>query len=328
MRYSQAEKREIIHLVEHSNLSIRKTLAELDVPRSSFYRWYQLYQKDGYEGLADKKGGAKRIWNKIPEEVKERVVDMALSNPEKSCRQITWQFVDQEGYFLSESSVYRILKSYDLVQSPLFEMIGAKEKFEKPTSFPNELWQTDFTQFRILNWGWYYLSTVLDDYSRYILSWKVSRTMNVEDVKRTLEMALEKSGLSRARVRHRPRLLSDNGPAYISKAMAEYIKKRNMEHVRGAPYHPMTQGKIERWHRTMKNVVRLENYYSPEELEAAIARFVEYYNNERYHESLENVTPADVYYGRNEEVITRREKIKRQTMRERKRLHRLRMQEV
>jgi len=328
MRYSQAEKREIIHLVDHSNLSIRKTLAELDVPRSSFYRWYQKYQKDGYEGLADKKAGAKRIWNKIPEEVKERVVDMALSNPEKSCRQITWQFVDQEGYFLSESSVYRILKSYDLVQSPMFEMIGAKEKFEKPTSFPNELWQTDFTQFRILNWGWYYLSTVLDDYSRYILSWKVSRTMNVEDVKRTLEMALEKSGLSRARVRHRPRLLSDNGPAYISKAMAEYIKKKDMEHVRGAPYHPMTQGKIERWHRTMKNVVRLENYYSPEELKAAIARFVDYYNNERYHESLENVTPADVYYGRNEEVITRREKIKRRTLRERKRQHRLRMQEV
>jgi putative transposase len=328
MRYSQAEKREIIHLVEHSNLSIRKTLAELDVPRSSFYRWYQKYQKDGFEGLADKKGGAKRIWNKIPEEVKERVVDMALSNPEKSCRQITWKFVDQEGYFLSESSVYRILKSFDLVQSPMFEMIGAKDKFENPTSFPNELWQTDFTQFRILNWGWYYLSTVLDDYSRYILSWKVSRTMNVEDVKRTLEMALEKSGLSRARVRHRPRLLSDNGPAYISKAMAEYIKKKDMEHVRGAPYHPMTQGKIERWHRTMKNVVRLENYYSPEELEAAITRFVDYYNNERYHESLENVTPADVYFGRNEEVITRREKIKRRTLRERKRQHRVRMQEV
>jgi transposase InsO family protein len=152
--------------------------------------------------------------------------------------------------------------------------------------------------------------------------------MNVEDVKRTLEMALEKSGLSRARVRHRPRLLSDNGPAYISKALAEYIKKKDMEHIRGAPYHPMTQGKIERWHRTMKNVVLLENYYSPEELEAAIARFVEYYNNERYHESLKNVTPADVYFGRNEEVITRREKIKRRTLRERRRQHRLRMQEV
>lgn len=328
MRYSQAEKREIIHLVEHSNLSIRKTLIELDVPRSSFYRWYQKYQKDGYGGLEDKKPRARRIWNRIPEEVKEQVVDLALCYPEKSCRQITWQFVDQEGYFLSESSVYRILKGYDLVQSPFFEMIGAKEKFEKPTHFPNELWQTDFTQFRVVNWGWYYLSTVLDDYSRYILAWKVSTTMGAEDVKETLEMALDYSGLSKARVRHQPRLLSDNGPAYLSSALAKYIKRKNMEHVRGAPYHPMTQGKIERWHRTMKNVVKLENYYSPEELKFAIARFVDYYNRERYHESLDNMTPSDIYYGRAEEVKTRREKIKKRTFRERKRLHRLKFEGV
>jgi len=325
MRYSQAEKMEIIHLVEHSNLSIRKTLVELDVPRSSFYRWYQQYQKEGFEGLADKKPRAKRIWNRIPDEVKEQVVDLALSYPEKSCRQIAWQFVDQEGYFLSESSVYRILKSYDLVQSPLFEMIGAKEKFEKPTQFVNELWQTDFTQFRVVNWGWYYLSTVLDDYSRYILAWKLSSTMGVGDVKETLEMALEHSGLSKARVRHRPRLLSDNGPAYLSQELAKYIKGKAMQHVRGVPYHPMTQGKIERWHRTMKNVVRLENYYSPSELIAAIAKFVDYYNQERYHESLDNLTPADVYYGRAKEVLTRREKIKRRTLRERKRLHQQRL---
>ena len=321
MRYSQAEKMEIIHLVEHSKLSITKTLEELNIPRSSFYRWYQRYQEDGYSGLADKKPSAKRIWNRIPQEVKEQVVDLALSYPAKSCRQLTWEFVDQEGYFLSESSVYRILKSYDLVQSPVFEMIGAKEKFEKPTRFVNELWQTDFTQFRVVNWGWYYLSTVLDDYSRYILSWKLSTTMGVEDVKETLESALEFSGLSKARVRHHPRLLSDNGPAYISKELAEFIKRKDMRHVRGAPFHPMTQGKIERWHRTMKNVVRLENYYSPEELERALARFVDYYNRQRYHESLENLTPADVYFGREKEVLTKREEIKRKTLMQRKRKH-------
>ncbi len=141
-------------------------------------------------------------------------------------------------------------------------------------------------------------------------------------------MALDHSGLSRARVRHRPRLLSDNGPAYLSNALEKYIKRKDMEHVRGAPYHPMTQGKIERWHRTMKNVVKLENYYSPEDLKVAIAKFVKYYNQERYHESLNNTTPADVYYGRAEEVKTRREKIKKRTLRERKRLHRQQLQGV
>jgi len=201
-------------------------------------------------------------------------------------------------------------------------MIGAKEKFEKPTHFPNELWQTDFTQFREVNWGWYYLSTVPDDYSRYILAWKVTTTMNAEDVTETLEMALNCSGLSKARVRHRPRLLSDNGPAYLSNALAKYIKRKDMDHVRGAPHHPMTQGKIERRHRTMKTVVKLENYYSPGELKAAIARFVAYYNQERYHESLNNMTPADIYYGQAEEVKTRREMIKMRTLWERRRLHR------
>jgi putative transposase len=116
------------------------------------------------------------------------------------------------------------------------------------------------------------------------------------------------------RVRHRPRFLSDNGPAYISSELAKFVRKKDMEHVRGAPYHPMTQGKIERWHRTMKNVVLLDNYYSPEELTTAIERFVSYYNYERYHESLDNLTPADVYFGRKKEVLSEREKIKRRTL--------------
>ena len=321
MRYSQAEKMEIIHLVEHSNLPIKKTLEELDVPRSSFYRWYLGYQSEGFSGLANQKPRARQIWNRIPTEVKEQVVELALVHPEKSCRQIAWLFVDEMGYFLSESSVYRILKGYDLVQSPVFQMIPAKDKFEKPTKRVNELWQTDFTQFRVVNWGWYYLSTVLDDYSRYILAWKLSSTMGVSDVQDTLEMALDKSGLQTARVRHRPRLLSDNGPAYLSRDLAKFIKRKQMEHIRGAPFHPMTQGKIERWHRTMKNVVKLQNYYSPEELERAIAEFVHYYNQERYHESLDNLTPADVYHGRREEMLTRREQIKRRTLLHRKRLN-------
>ena len=127
----------------------------------------------------------------------------------------------------------------------------------------------------MLDWGYYYLSTVLDDYSRFILAWKLSPTMNTNDVDQTLEMALQRSGLSRARVRHRPRLLSDNGPAYLSKELKVFLRRKDMEHTRGAPFHPMTQGKIERWHRTMKNVVKLQNYYSPSELQREIARFVD-----------------------------------------------------
>jgi len=319
IRKSPEEKREIIHLVEHSHLSVKQTLAELEVPRSTFYRWYRLYQEEGPEGLIDQKPNPRQFWNRIPKQVKAQVVDLALKHPEKSSRQIAWEFVDEMKYFISEASVYRILKGFDLIQSPAFEIVSAKKKFEQPTKKVNELWQTDFTQFKVQDWGWYYLSTILDDYSRYIIAWKLSPTMGERDVEETLELALQKTGLEQARVRHRPRLLSDNGPAYLSKDLKKYLKRKNINHIRGRPYHPQTQGKIERWHRSLKNVVKLQNYYSPSELEKAIGEFVEYYNHERYHESIDNLTPSDVYSGKSKEVLTQREQIKQDTLARRRR---------
>jgi len=321
MRHSQSERMEIIQLVENSELSIRKTLKELEVPRSTFYDWYRRYQEDGYDGLADQKTGPRQFWNQIPKTVQDQIVGLALKHPEKSSRELAWKFTDEQEYYISESSVYRILKSFDLVQSPAFLMVTAKDKFENPTTRVNELWQTDFTYFKIIDWGWYYLSTILDDYSRYILAWKLSPTMATNDVEDTLNLALEKAGLTEVRVRHRPRLLSDNGPAYVSKELIQFLKRKDIEHIRGAPYHPMTQGKIERWHRSMKNVVKLQNYYSPSELVQSIGEFVEYYNNERYHESIDNLTPADVYSGKSKEVLTKREQIKQNTLASRRRLN-------
>jgi len=319
VRLKAAEKLEVIRLVEDSELSVRRTLAELGVGRSTFYGWYRRYLERGEVGLEAKKPVARRYWNRIPPAVRERVVARALADPERSPRELAWQFTDREGHFLSESSVYRILKAYDLITSPAFIVISAAKQFRHPTRRVNELWQTDFTYLRVIGWGWYYLSTVLDDFSRYILAWKLSTTMNAGDVIETLNMARACSGVDRVRVVHRPRLLSDNGPCYISGELREYLAAHGFLHTRGAPYHPMTQGKIERYQRSLKNVVKLENYYIPWELERAIARFVEHYNHRRYHESLENVTPADVYFGRRQEILSRRERIKRETLAQRKR---------
>ena len=131
-------------------------------------------------------------------------------------------------------------------------------------------------------------------------------------------MALEATALAQVRVRHQPRLLSDNGPCYVSHALKDYLERLGIKHTRGAPYHPMTQGKIERYHRSMKNVVKLEHYYYPWDLEEAIDQFVEHYNHRRYHESLNNVTPADVFFGRDQQILSRREQIKRRTLAQRK----------
>jgi transposase InsO family protein len=243
------------------------------------------------------------------------VVEIALENPQKSPRELAWYITDKRGYYISESSVYRILKAHDLVTSPVFTVISARDKFPHPTKAPNELWQTDFTWFKVVHWGWYYLCTILDDYSRYILAWQLCSGMSTEEVKQTIEAAIGSSGIDDINVRYLPRLLSDNGPCYVSKALGKYLETKGIAHTRGKPYHPMTQGKIERYHRSIKNILLLENYYSPCELEDHIGLFVDYYNNWRYHEALSNVTPADVYFGRDREILTRREQIKKRTMR-------------
>jgi len=322
MRYTQAEKMEAIRLVEESALSIRRTLQELGINRSTFYAWYQRYVEDGYDGLADRKPRPNKFWNRIPPPVKDQVVAIALDKTELSPRELAWHITDAYGYYISESSVYRILKAYDLITSPAYIVVSAADRFKQPTKGVHELWQTDFSYFRIVGWGWYYLSSVMDDYSRYILAWKLSASMAATDVMDTLDMARTRVGIDRVRVHHKPRLLSDNGPCYLSRDLKAYLAECGMTHTRGARYHPQTQGKIERYHRSIKNVVNLQHYYLPGELEREIGRFVEHYNNHRYHESLDNLTPADVYSGRRWERLSLRDVIKRETMKLRRNYNR------
>ncbi len=321
MRYEASEKREIIDLVERSSLPVRRTLAQLDIPKSTFYGWYERYREGGDEALADARPSCGTIWNRLPETIRESILVLALERPELSSRELAVLYTECNGYFVSESSVYRLLKTHDLITSPAFVLMKAADKFQHPTTAPNQLWQTDFTYLKVIGWGWFYLSTVLDDYSRYILAWKLCDGMTASDVSDTLSLALESSGLEQATVRHRPRLLSDNGPSYVSAELRDWLDDHGMGHTRGRPYHPMTQGKIERWHRSMKNQVLLENYYLPGDLKARIGDFINYYNTERYHESLNNLTPEDVYTGRGQTVLNRRMRIKQKTIAERRRLY-------
>jgi transposase InsO family protein len=321
MRYPASEKIEIIRMVEHSHLSVRRTLEKIGIPRATFYRWYDLYRSGGPEALEDRAPRPSRVWNRIPDAVRDRILQRALDQPELSPRELAVCFTDTEGYFVSEASVYRLLKAHDLITSPAFIVMKAADEFKDKTTAPNQLWQTDFTYLKVTGWGWFYLSTVLDDFSRYIVAWKLCTTMTAGDVTETLNLALQAADLDQANVVHRPRLLSDNGASYISGDLAKWLQGRGMQHSRGAPYHPMTQGKIERWHQTLKNRILLEHYYLPGDLRAQIEAFVEHYNHRRYHESLGNLTPADVYSGRGQTILLERERIKRQTILKRRLQH-------
>ncbi len=231
-----------------------------------------------------------RVWNRIPDGVRESLIQLALDEPALSPRELAVRFTDNESYFVSEASVYRLLKARDLITSPAFIVIKAADAFKDKTAAPNQLWQTDFTYLKVIGWGWFYLLTVLDDFSRYIVAWKLCTNMRAEDVTATLDL---------------------------------WLDAHKIKHIRGAPYHPMTQGKIERWHQTLKNRILLENYFLPSDLEAQIAAFVADYNHRRYHESIDNLTPADVYCGRGPTILAERERIKRQTIANRRLQHRL-----
>src|SRR4051812_9082524 len=321
MRYPASEKLEIIQLVEQSHLPARHTLEKLGIPRATFHRWYDRFLNGGVDALEDRWPWPKRVWNRIPEEVRERIIELALNRPELSPRELAVTFTDAESYFVSAASVYRLLKAHDLITSPAFIVIKAADEFHDKTTAPNQLWQTDFTYLKVVGWGWYYLSTVLDDFSRYIVAWKLCTTMQVGDVTATLDLALAAAGLDHVQVAHRPRLLTDNGSSYVAGDLATWLGSRGMTHIRGAPRHPQTQGKIERWHQTLKNRILLEHAYLPGELEARVAAFVEHYNHTRAHESLGNLTPADVYFGRGEAILQERARIKRQTLTDRRLRH-------
>ena len=320
MRRSAGEKMEIINIVRDSELGVIRTVRELGINKSTFYGWYNNYLLYGFEGLKPSKPNRKHFWNRIPDQERQKVVEYALEKPDLSPRELAFSITDEKGWFISESSVYRILKERGLITSPAWIVMSAADEFKDKTKKPNEMWQIDFTYLKIVHWGWYYLATILDDYSRYIVHWKLCKGMKRDDAEVTVQEAMNKTGLTK---NNAPRLLSDNGPCFIAKEFDEYLGDIGIDHVRGQRYHPQTQGKIERYHRTMKNVIKLEHYYFPEELNSKMHDFVNYYNNERYHESINNLTPADVYYDRGKEILENRRKIKRRTLANRKLHHQL-----
>ncbi|ALC11151.1 putative transposase [Sphingopyxis sp. 113P3] len=212
MRYPASEKLEIIRIVEQSHLPAKRTLDKLGIACRTFYRWYDRYLGGGPEALQDRPSAPSRVWNRIGDDIQNQIIEMALEADATnlSPRELAVRFTDEKRYFVSESTVYRLLKAHDLITSPAYVVIKAADQFHTKTTRPNEMWQTDFTYFKIIGWGWMYLSTVLDDFSRYIIAWKLCTNMRAEDVTETLDLALAASGCDSATVLHKPRLLSDN----------------------------------------------------------------------------------------------------------------------
>ena len=317
MRYaptSAAEKAEILELVRKSPVSVRETLALLGVPRSTYYQWRRHWQERGSPGLVDGRRGPGRPWNRLrPEEVKQ-ILAYADAHPDLTSRELACKITDEAGFSVSESSVYRLLKRKGLIPDAPIWAAAAAEEYHRKTSRVNEMWQTDLTYLFVVGWGFYYLGGVLDDYSRFLISLRLVKDMTGRTLINFVQEAVEASGVQDVPVEHKPNLLSDNGSGYISQPFNEYLDLQNIHHIFAARRHPQTVGKFERVNRTAKQKLQVVVYNSPEELERAVAEFHHWYNYERYHEALGNVRPADVYFGRREEILRRRKEVKRRTL--------------
>ena len=305
---SAGNKAIILAQVESQSRGKRQVLMALRVPRSSYYRWRQ--------GKPDS-GNRKRPWNRITPEEENKVLAVAREYPELSSRQLATWITDNAGFAVSESTVYRILSREGLVKRQDTQLLAAKEYHTKTTR-PHQMWATDASYFRVVGWGYYYLVTVMDDYSRFILAWKLQKDMSANSLIEVVQEAVDATGTTEVSVEDRTKLLSDNGAGYISKAFRNYLNLVGIGHILAAPFHPQTNGKVERYQQSLKREVNQLPYELPSQLEQAIADFVDYYNYRRYHKALGNVTPADVLYGRREEILERRKEVQIQTINRRR----------
>jgi putative transposase len=304
---SPAEKANILSRLESQSSCKRKLLLELGVPRSTYYRW-----RKGSET-----GKRRTPWNRITPNEERRILAVAKEFPELSSRQLSAWLTDNEGFAVSESTVYRILKREGLVKRQEIEITAAKEYHTKTTR-PHQMWATDASYFKVVGWGYYYLVTVMDDYSRFILAWKLQKDMSANSFIEVVQEAVDATGMTDVPVENRTRLLSDNGAGYVSRAFRDYLNLVGIGHILAAPFHPQTNGKVERYQQSLKRVVNQLPYELPSQLEKAIADFVDYYNYRRYHKALGDVTPADVLYDRREEILEHRREVRIQTINRRR----------
>ena len=313
-------KAEILTLVSRSGLPRSRALAQLRLPRSTYYRWLKRLSEDR---LKDNKGGSPIPWNKIRPEEEARILAEARASPELSCRQLALTITDSKGTYLSESTVYRVLKKAGLIKPA--EIIGFKaaKEYRRKTKQPNELWASDCCHLKVIDWGWYYLVSVMDDCSRFILAWDLKVDMAGVSLEDVVQQAVDLTGMTDVPLEDRTVLLSDNGAGYISQQFNEYLRLVGIKHINASPFHPQTNGKIERYHRSLKGEINQLPYEIPIELKEAIRNFIDYYNYRRYHEGLGNVTPYDVYTGKHHEIFQKRKEAKSRTLEERRSYNRI-----
>ena len=291
---SAPKKAEIMQKVQTSRAPIRKVLRQLDVPKSTYYRWRSGIKAPGRRTRTIP-------WNRLAEGERQRVLTVARASPAWSSRQVAAWITDNDDFSVSESTVFRILKREGLVRR-IEVPVPASNEYRHKTTAPHQLWATDASYFRVAGWGYYYMVTVLDDFSRFILAWRLQVDMTTPSLIEVVQDAVDLTGMTDVEVEDRTRLLSDNGFG---------LRIKTVQGIPSAGRYPA---------RTRSAVPPADQlpYDVPRELEVAIGRFVDFYNYHRYHRVLKDITPADMLAGRREEILGRRGEVKDRTINKRR----------
>ena len=277
----------------------------LGITPSKFYDWKRRYGKVNEHNSWIPRDFWLEPWEK------ERIVEFFLQHPGEGYRRLTFMMLDQNVVAVSPSSVYRVLKSRGLLQRWNRKPSSKGQGFKGPSQ-PHEHWHIDVSYLNIMG-TFYYLCSVLDGYSRYIVHWEIRESMTEADVEIILQRAKEKFPEAH------PRIISDNGPQFIAKDFKEFIRISGMTHVRTSPYYPQSNGKIERWHRSLKSdCIRPKCPLSLEDAREVVEDFVEYYNNIRLHSAIGYIAPNDKLTGNENDIFAHRDEKLNQARQDRK----------
>ncbi len=312
---SPQERLDLLAWVEKHPGRRGELLKKLGIAQSTYYAWRKRQQQGlPVEGRPSKpKGG----WNRLTAAEKAEILQLALDFTAKSARELAVWITDNRDFSVSESTVFRLLKREGLLRPRPVEQRPAEKEYKHKTTRPNEMWQLDGTQFKVPSWGFYKWLPILDDFSRLIITHRLKDGETAENATDVVAEALEVIGAEHLPDDRKPVLLSDNGSAFKSKILSKFLRDQKVRQIHGAVMHPQTQGKVERLNRRIKEVVNMLVYDTPMALEAALNEAVKAYN-QAPHEALKNVSPIEMYEGRQEEILARREAKKRWTIEMRK----------
>lgn len=278
-----------------TELAAGKIVRWIGIGSSKFYDWKQRYGRVNEHNALVPRDHWLEDWEK------QAILGYHAEHPTEGYRRLTYMMMDEDLLAASPATVYRVLKQHGCFERWNTQQTRKGTGFQQPLA-PHQHWHVDISYVNVCG-TFYYLTSVLDGCSRYMVHWELRESMTEQDVEIVLQRARERFPEAT------PRIITDNGPQFIAKDFKEFIRLSGMTHVKTSPYYPQSNGKIERWHQTVKrDCIRPHVPLSIEDARQLVERFVDQYNHQRLHSAIGYVTPADKLAGRDQAIFAQRDR--------------------